>query len=94
MMKRKIKKFGMEGKIADDKHFPQTRENYQRMVEDQMRTAGYVPVLDIEPQFFTMYFEDNDTYSFIFNMYGVYVGKRKSLDYEGFSGQSFLPRKK
>lgn len=93
MKSKKIKKFGMDGVIADDSMLPGKKDNYRRIIEDSMRTAGYVPVLDIDPQFILIYDESKDVYIFDFFWYGIYVGKKKSYEIEGFSGQRYLPRK-
>lgn len=83
----------MDGLIADDSMLPGKKDNYRRIVEDFMRTAGYVPVLDIDPQFILIYNESENNYSFDFFWYGTYVGKKKAQEIEGFSGQRYLPRK-
>jgi hypothetical protein len=57
-----------------------------------MRSKGYVPVLDLDPQFSLKYNNDKDQYTFNLEMYGVFVGKKKSREIEGFSGQQFIPR--
>jgi hypothetical protein len=93
MKSKKIKKFGMDGVIADDSMLPGKKDNYRRIVEDAMRTSGYIPVLDIDPQFILIYDESKDVYLFDFFWYGIYVGKKKAQEIEGFSGQRYLPRK-
>jgi hypothetical protein len=57
-----------------------------------MRDKGYIPVLDIQPQFNVKYNEEKDYYSFNLVMYGMYLGKSKATKYEGFSGQSLIPK--
>ena len=65
---------------------------YQHLLIDEMRTKGYVPVLDLDIQWSLRYNHDKDNYAFNLEMYGVFVGKKKSWELEGFSGQGFLPR--
>ena len=65
---------------------------YERTLLQQMRDRGYVPILDLEPQFSIKYNEKKDTYSFNLEMFGVYVGKKKAQEIEGFSGQQFYKR--
>lgn len=89
-MKKNIKKFGFEGEIADDSYIINTRQRAAQIVEDQMRTAGYVPVLDLDNQFSISYNEKKETFFFWFYMFGVYVGKKKAQNIVGFSGQSFI----
>ena len=92
MSNRKIKRFGFEGIIKDDSVIPRMRTEYQKTIIDGMRLSGYVPVLDLDTQFYLDYDSRKDQYSFSIIMYGVYVGKKKSLQYEGFSGQRLIPR--
>jgi hypothetical protein len=65
---------------------------YLKLLTDEMRSKGYVPVLDLDPQFSTKYNFEKDNYSFQLEIYGVYLGKRKAQEFEGFSGQNFIPR--
>jgi len=46
------------------------------ILEDSMRIGGFVPRIDIEPDFTLEY--DGRKYNFILSLYGVYVGKRNS----------------
>ena len=92
MLKRNIKSFLMGGVIKDDAAIGKSRIMYEKLVLDDMRSRGYVPVLDLEPQFSITYNEKKDNYSFYLEMFGVYVGKKKSQEVEGFSGQQFYKR--
>lgn len=89
---RKIHNFTITGTIGDDAHFIKARENYERLMVQQMRDKGYVPVLDMNPQFNLSYIESKNQYGFVLTMFGVYVGTRKSQKYEGFSDNKFIPR--
>ena len=91
-MSRNIKKFGFSGVIFDDAHMVGKKEYYTKLLEDEMRTSGYVPVLDLDIQFFTSYNLQLDSYNFSIHMYGVYVGKRKAQKIIGFSGQQFIEK--
>lgn len=91
-MNKKLKSFGMQGKIHDDSAIPRLRKQYEHMIEEDMRMNGYVPILDLDIQFSLEYDESNDTYEFDLVIYGVFVGRKKSQDYEGFSGQNLIPR--
>jgi hypothetical protein len=82
----------MSGVIKDDAAFIRVREMYEKLTLDDMRSKGYVPVLDLESQFSIKYNEVKDNYSFYLEMFGVYVGKKKALEIEGFSGQQFYKR--
>ena len=89
---RKIHNFTLTGFIGDDSQFIRARELYERTLVQQMRDKGYVPVLDMSPQFSLTYIEKKDQYGFILVMFGVYVGKSKSNKYEGFADQRFIPK--
>ena len=94
MYPRKIHDFWISGTIKDDSKFQSSSENYERLLVQQMRDKGYVPVLDMQPQFNVKYNEEKDHYTFNLVMYGIYLGKAKALQYEGFSGQSLIPKGK
>lgn len=91
-MNKKLKSFGMQGEIHDDAAIPRLRAEYERLIESDMREQGYVPILDLDTQFSLLYYEDQDTYEFDIVVYGVFVGKKKSHMYEGFSGQNLIPK--
>ena len=92
MLKRTIKAFLIGGVIKDDSSIGKSRLMYERVLLQDMRDRGYVPVLDLEPQFSIKYNELKDRYSFNLEMFGVYVGKKKAQEIEGFSGQQFYKR--
>lgn len=91
-MNKKLKSFGMQGQIHDDSAIPRLRKEYERVIEQDMRSQGYVPILDLDIQFSLDYDESSDTYNFDIVLYGIYVGKKKSYQYEGFSGQALIPK--
>ena len=91
-MNKKLKSFGMQGQIHDDAAIPRLRLEYERLIESDMREQGYVPILDLDIQFSLLYDEAQDIYEFDIVVYGVYVGKKKAHLYEGFSGQSLIPK--
>jgi hypothetical protein len=92
MNSRKIKKFGFDGIIKDDASIPRMRSQYENMIVHSMRISGYVPVLDLDSQFHLEYDQNKDQYSFKIYVHGIFVGKKKSLQYEGFTGQRLIPR--
>ena len=92
MLKRNIRSFLISGVIKSDSKIMKAREDYERLLVQDMRDRGYVPVLDLEPQFSIKYNELKDNYSFFLEMFGVYVGKKKATEIEGFSGQQFFKR--
>ena len=92
MLKRNIKSFYINGTIKSDSDMVRLKEMYLKLLTDEMRSNGYVPVLDLDPQWSVKYNHLKDNYSFQLEIYGVYLGKRKAQEVEGFSGQSFIPR--
>ena len=92
MLKKNIKSFIVSGVIKDDSAIGRVRQMQEKLLLEDMRDRGYVPVLDLDPQFSISYNESRDNYSFYLEMFGVYVGKKKALEIEGFSGQQFYNR--
>jgi hypothetical protein len=82
-MHKKVKRFGLEGTIADDSMFIKSREDYEKMLTDSMRDSGYVPVLGMGPYFSTTFDHDRKVYAFVVSAYGVFVGEKKGWKYEG-----------
>ena len=89
---KRIKPFFIDGVLADDSVIPKKRAQYQHLVDSHMRISGYVPVLDLDPQFYIEYNSDKDVYNFKYVVFGVYVGKKKSSEYVGYSGNVLVPR--
>jgi hypothetical protein len=73
-----IKNFGISGNIYDEAHLPRLKNEYVWLVVSQMRTKGYVPRFDIDPDFTVQYNENKEIFEFELTVYGIYVGKRKS----------------
>lgn len=92
MNNRKIRKFGFDGIIKDDAAIPRMRIQYEKTIISSMRDSGYVPVLDLDPQFHLEYNHNEDHYIFVIYVHGVFVGKKKAAEYEGFAGQRLIPR--
>ena len=93
-MHRKIKRFGMEGVIADDSLFTRVRTQYEQLLIDDLRDRGYVPVLVMGPYFATEFNRDKQHYDFVVSVYAVFVGERKAWKIEGIEPDSgmLLPR--
>lgn len=88
-MNKKIHNFTLDGLIGDESDIPRIRELTEQSLTTMMRDGGYVPVLDLIPQFHVNYLRESETFEFVLTMFGVYVGKKKSWEIEGFSGQTF-----
>ena len=89
-MHKNIKRFTVDGLIKDDKDFIRLRSQFEYSLWDEMRLLGYVPVLDLGTYFSTEFLEDK--YKFILTSYGVYIGKIKSWEYEGYTNGKLIPR--
>jgi len=75
-MHEPIKRFHLEGEIKD---IIKARDKFEPMIEDEMRSQGYVPVMDMFPQLSTTYVAARDSYMFVLSIYGTFVGKDKAL---------------
>jgi hypothetical protein len=73
-----IKKFSLDGSIYDDSGLWRLRIEYTRLILSEMRIKGYVPRIDINPDFTIEYVEKAKLFKFELSLYGIYVGKRKS----------------
>lgn len=87
-MHRKIRRFGMDGTLADDSMFTTSKTYYIKLILDSMREQGYVPVLDMGPYFATEFNEEKKNYNFVVTAYGVFVGERKAWRIEGIDVDS------
>jgi hypothetical protein len=80
---KNIKRFHIDGNIHDDSALSRLRDQYFHLLVSEMRLSGYVPRLDIAPDFTIDYNEDKEYFEFELSMYGIYVGKRQSQWIEG-----------
>ena len=88
---RPIKRFSLDGTIYDDSAIWRLKQEYLYLIDFQMRSAGYVPRLDIDTDFTIEYNEKAQTYNFELSIYGVYVGKRKSEWILGVDERAVIP---
>ena len=61
---RPIKNFGISGNIYDEAHLPRLKNEYVWLVVSQMKTKGYVPRFDIDPDFTIQYNENKEIFEF------------------------------
>ena len=73
---RAIKKFYLDGVIGDESDSFRLKIEYVRLIISKMRAEGYVPRLDINPDFTIDYNEKEQNFNFALSIYGVKVGKR------------------
>jgi hypothetical protein len=88
-----IKKFGLDGAIADESSIPRLKQQYIKMITTDMKMMGYVPRLDINPDFTIDYNPIKECFYFILSMYGTYVGKRQSKWITGIDGTTVYTQK-
>jgi hypothetical protein len=73
-----IKKFDIDGIIHDDSALSRLKTEYESLLATEMRLSGYVPRIDINPDFTLEYNQDKKYFEFKLTMYGIHVGKKKS----------------
>lgn len=93
MYDKPIKMFLLDGILHDEKALGRMRGEAERYLEDDMRSKGYLPVIDLGSGYFTHYKEDGSFY-FKVTMYGIYVGKVKANEWLGFNMGKLFQRLK
>jgi hypothetical protein len=86
-----LKRFGLEGTIHDDSAIWRLKIEYMRLIISEMRLSGYVPRVDIAPDFTIGYNERSESFNFELSLYGIYVGKRKSEWIFGVDETTVIP---
>jgi hypothetical protein len=86
-----IKTFTLEGVIKDEASIARLRYELIRMKNLEMKEVGFVPRLDINPNFTIQYNLEKDYFEFILTAYGTYIGKRKALWIAGIDGTTLVP---
>jgi len=90
-MHDEIQRFNLNGEIAD-REVTKTRERLVDFVENMMREQGYVPALDIEPQFTVDYDAAQERYTFALSVYGVKIDKEKTWTVGGILSGKEIPK--
>lgn len=91
-----IKRFYLDGIISDDSMIGRLRTEYIRLLISEMKLSGYVPRLDLDPDFTIRYNDTKNFFEFQLSVQAVYAGKRKSKWIVGIDGTSpiFIPQNK
>jgi hypothetical protein len=92
MKHKNIKKFSIVGVLNEDSDIPRIRAQYESLLTHDLRSKGYVPVLDLDTLWSTTYNRDRDWWDFTLSIYGIYLGKRKALEWEGIAGGKLIPK--
>ena len=90
MTHKKIKRFQIEVEFLDDSDIIRIRNQYENLLTSQMRDAGYIRVLDIDPAFSVEF--TGETWKFVMTIHGIYVGKKKAWQLEGITQGKSIPR--
>jgi hypothetical protein len=85
-----IKKFSLEG-VLGEPNIVTTKERLIQHVEGLMRDYGYVPALDLEPQF-TLDYLPEEGFKFTLSVYGAKVEKEKAWSISGILNGKPIPR--
>jgi hypothetical protein len=85
-----IKRFFLEGDIYDDASILRLKSEYIRLLTLEMKLSGYVPRLDIDPDFTIEYNLKAEIFRFQLSMHGIYVGKKKSQWIQGIDGAAVI----
>jgi hypothetical protein len=90
MTHKRIKRFQIEFCSVDDTQIIKMKDLSEKTLTTQMRDAGYIRVLDIDP---TLNIEFNGTtFRYLMTIHGVYVGKKQSWQLEGITQNKLIPR--
>lgn len=87
MTAKKIHHQEISGRYKDDAKILEIKSKYENILEEQLRSKGYVPVLNINPQWHTSWDREAQVYEFVMVMYGVYVGKNKAKTTVGWDSE-------
>jgi len=89
-----IKNFTFDGIIKNDAAIGRLRLELVRLKNLEMCELGYIPRLDIDPQFTIKYNNEHDYFEFTLTVYGTYIGKKKALWISGIDGTQLVPTQK
>jgi hypothetical protein len=90
MTHRRIKRFQINVEFHDNAQLISLRPQYENLLTHDMRSKGYVKVLDIDPAFSVEF--TGETWKFLMTLHGVYVGKKKAWLSEGITQGKLIPR--
>jgi hypothetical protein len=85
-----IKRFSLDGSIHDDAAIGRLKLEYIRLINTEMKIMGYVPRLDIDPDFTIRYNHNKQLFEFNLSIYGSYVGKKRAQWTIGIDGTELI----
>jgi hypothetical protein len=83
---RPIKRFSLDGMIQDEAFIGRLKSEYIKLLTTGMRFAGYVPRLDINPDFTIQYNSTKEYFEFELSIHGIYTGRKQSEWILGIDG--------
>jgi hypothetical protein len=86
-----IRRFYIDGIIHDDSMIGRLKEEYIRLLISEMKLSGYVPRIDLDPDFTIRYNSTKNFFEFKLSIHAVYTGKRKSEWIAGVDGTQTIP---
>lgn len=86
-----VKRFALTGEITSGT-FVSARDALIKEVEDSMRDEGFVPVLDLNPQFTRTFNPETETFEFELSVYGAYVGEETAWDVGAWTNGTLTER--
>jgi hypothetical protein len=78
--------FSLDGVISDERNIARLKIEYIRLLLLEMKLAGYVQRLDIDPDFTISYNNYKESFEFKLSIHGTYIGKRRSECVVGIDG--------
>jgi hypothetical protein len=78
----------LNGVIHDESALGRLKEEYIRLLESEMRLSGYVPRLDINPDFTIDYNERKKYFEFELTVHGIHTGRKQSEWIAGIDGST------
>ena len=90
MTHKKIKRFQIDVEFHDNAQLISLRPQYENLLTHDMRSKGYVRLLDIDTAFSVEF--TGETWKFLMTLHGVYVGKKKACLSEGITQGKLIPR--
>lgn len=85
-----IKRFNLDGMIHDEAILGRLKIEYIRLLTSEMRISGYVPRLDIDPDFTIQYNEEKEYFEFTLSIHGIYTGRKQSEWILGIDGTTAI----
>jgi hypothetical protein len=72
--------------IQDEAFIGRLKSEYIKLLTTGMRFAGYVPRLDIDPDFTIQYNSTKEYFEFELSIHGIYTGRKQSEWILGIDG--------